>query len=147
MNFENPSEIFSCQSNEIIEKSYFFFIAAQPQKANENNKGPSKAAGKKKSDDKASAASTGMFSRFLGKIGIKAPSRAHLPEDKDQSIVWDEKTKVNCFLKYIYISEFDNLLFVSYNEILRKYIVLKLFLSTIKDVFYCLCLALDRQEC
>ena len=32
--------------------------------------------------------------RLLGTIGIKVTSQAHLPDDKDQSIVWDEKTKV-----------------------------------------------------
>jgi len=52
--------------------------------------------GKKNSEKAVNGNSKGLFGRLLGTIGIKVSAQAHLPEDKDQSIVWDEKTKV-CF--------------------------------------------------
>lgn len=52
---------------------------------------------KKKDDKAANGNSKGLFGRLLGTIGIKVSNQAHLPDDKDQSIVWDEKTKVGSF--------------------------------------------------
>ena len=35
----------------------------------------------------------GIFGRILGKIGVYGPNQAHLPDDKENTIVWDEKKK------------------------------------------------------
>ncbi len=47
---------------------------------------------------KDTAASTtgsgpGLFGRFLGKIGVLPKNQAHLPDDKENTIIWDEEKK------------------------------------------------------
>ncbi len=80
---------------------------AVSQPKNDEDKKDSKPADKKKSkagaDKGAAANSTGLFGRLLGKMGLSGTSKAHLPDDKDQSIVWCEKTKVYNLNKCIYL--------------------------------------------
>ena len=89
------SDVFGCR--QMLES--FFVSALAPtssQPKQDEDKKASKPVDKKKSkDDKsASANSTGLFGRLLGKMGLSGTAKAHLPDDKDQSIVWCEKTKV-----------------------------------------------------
>ena len=49
---------------------------------------------KKKPEQKStSAPKSGFFSSILGKIGVLPPNQVHLPDDKDNTIVWDEEKK------------------------------------------------------
>lgn len=82
-----------CFNRATLNECYF---AAMPQKAaasaGDNN--AKKLPDKKKDEKAANGNSKGLFGRLLGTIGIKVSNQAHLPDDKDQSIVWDDKTKV-----------------------------------------------------
>jgi hypothetical protein len=65
--------------------------------------GSKKADGKKASLEKPEK--SGLFGRLLGTIGIKVSNQAHLPDDKDQAIVWDEKTKVRTRKQVMAVAE------------------------------------------
>jgi hypothetical protein len=52
-----------------------------------------KSAGNDKLGDKSAANNSGLFGRILGKLGVIPKHQAYLPEDKDNTIVWDEEKK------------------------------------------------------
>ena len=59
-------------------------------------KAPTKApAPKKKAEQQKSSAppKSGFFSSILGKIGVLPPNQAHLPDESENTIVWDEEKK------------------------------------------------------
>ncbi len=66
----------------------------QPNKVSEVDKKiqeKKKASGTKNKEEASSKNKPGVLGRLLG--FIKAPNQMHLPDDKDQGIVWDEKQK------------------------------------------------------
>ena len=66
--------------------------AAKPAPVKPPTKAPSSP--KKKAEPKSSAPpKSGFFSSILGKIGVLPPNQAHLPDESENTIVWDEEKK------------------------------------------------------